>query len=193
MRRRGFNPWVGKIPWRREWQPTPVLLPGKFHGQRSLVGYSPWGRKESDTTGQLYSLTGCLFCGSRVLTYLQSESHTVVSKCQNTEVGSLSLLQGIFPTQGSNPGLLHCRQILYQLSHKGGLRILEWVAYPFSTYLPDPGIEPESLALQTDSLPTELSGKPIFITSISVSFLCLNNVNKYLYNLNINNMCFVFF
>ena len=51
---------------------------------------------------------------------------------QNTGVGSLSLLQGIFPTQGSNPGLLHCRQILYQLSHKGSPRILEWVAYPFS-------------------------------------------------------------
>ena len=52
---------------------------------------------------------------------------------QNTGVGSLSLLQGIFPTQGSNPGLPHCRQILYQLSHKGSPRILEWVAYPFST------------------------------------------------------------
>ena len=43
-----FNPWVGKIPWRRKWQPTPVLLPGKFHGWRNLVGYSPWGHKESD-------------------------------------------------------------------------------------------------------------------------------------------------
>ena len=41
--RHGFNPWVGKIPWRSKWQPTPVLLPGKFHGWRSLVGYSPWG------------------------------------------------------------------------------------------------------------------------------------------------------
>ena len=39
----GFNPWVRKIPWRREWQPTPLVLPGEFHGQRSLVGYSPWG------------------------------------------------------------------------------------------------------------------------------------------------------
>jgi len=47
--------------------------------------------------------------------------------------GSLSLLQGIFPTQGSNPGLLHCRWIVYQLSHKGSPRILEWVAYPFSS------------------------------------------------------------
>ena len=44
-KRRGFDPWVGKIPWRRAWQPTPVFLPGESHGQRSLVGY-----KESDTT-----------------------------------------------------------------------------------------------------------------------------------------------
>ena len=51
---------------------------------------------------------------------------------QNTGVGSLSLLQGIFPTKGLNPGLLHCRRILYQLSHKGNPRILEWVAYSFS-------------------------------------------------------------
>ena len=45
----GFDPWVGKIPWRRAWQPTPVFLPGESHGQRSLAGYSPWGRRESDT------------------------------------------------------------------------------------------------------------------------------------------------
>ena len=49
-RRLGFSPWVGKIPWRRKWQPSPVLLPGESHGQRSLVGYSPWGHTESDTT-----------------------------------------------------------------------------------------------------------------------------------------------
>ena len=43
--RRGFDPWVGKKPWRRKWQPNPVFLPGKFHGQRSLLGYSLWGPK----------------------------------------------------------------------------------------------------------------------------------------------------
>ena len=48
-----FDPWVGKIPWRREWQPTPVFLPGEVHGQRSLVGFSPWGRKELDTAERL--------------------------------------------------------------------------------------------------------------------------------------------
>ena len=52
---------------------------------------------------------------------------------QNTRVGSLSRLQGNFPTKGSNPGLPHCRWILYQLNHKGGPRILEWVVYPFSS------------------------------------------------------------
>ena len=75
----------------------------------------------------------------------ESESCSVVSDClrshglyspwnspgQNTGSGSLSLLQGIFPTQGSNPGLPHCWWILYYLSHKGSPRILEWVAYPF--------------------------------------------------------------
>ena len=50
--RPGFDPWVGKIPWRRKWQPTPVFLPGESHAQRSLVGYSPWSHKESDTTEQ---------------------------------------------------------------------------------------------------------------------------------------------
>ena len=50
LRRRGFSPWVGKIPWRRKSQPTPVFLSEKSHEQRSLAGYSPWGHKESDIT-----------------------------------------------------------------------------------------------------------------------------------------------
>ena len=76
----------------------------------------------------------------------ECESHSVVSNSlqpyglyslwnspgQNSGVGSLSLLQGIFWTQGWNPGLPHCRWVLYQLSFKGSPRILEWVAYPFS-------------------------------------------------------------
>ena len=52
--RPGFDPWVGKIPWRRQWHPTPVLLPGQSHGWRSLVGWSPWGRWGSDTTERLH-------------------------------------------------------------------------------------------------------------------------------------------
>ena len=49
-KRYGFNAWVGKTPWRRAWQPTPVILAGKSHGQRNLAGWSQWGHKESDTT-----------------------------------------------------------------------------------------------------------------------------------------------
>ena len=65
------------------------------------------------------------------------QPHGLQSPCnspgQSIGVGSLSLLQGFFPMQGSNPGLPPCGQILYQLSHKGSPRILEWVAYPFSS------------------------------------------------------------
>ena len=94
---------------------------------------------------------GYLVLGLQV--YEESESRSVVSDSlqphglyslwnssgQNTGVGSLSLLQGIFPTQGSNSGLPHCRWILYQLSHKGSPRILKWVAYPFSSGSSQPG------------------------------------------------------
>ena len=56
-KRQGFDPWVGKIPWWRAWQPTAVFLPGTVHGQRSLVGYSPWGHKEMDTAEQFSTHT----------------------------------------------------------------------------------------------------------------------------------------
>ena len=74
-------------------------------------------------------------------------------------VGSLALLQGVFPNLGSNPGLLHCRQSFYQLSHKGNPRILEWIPVPSPADLPNPGIKLGSSALQVDYLPTELSGR----------------------------------
>ena len=54
-RRCGFDPSVGKIPWSRKWQPTPVFLPGKFHAQRCLAGCRPWGRREPDTAEQTHS------------------------------------------------------------------------------------------------------------------------------------------
>ena len=54
-RRCRFYPWVGEIPWRRKWHPTPLLVPGTFHGQ-SLAGYSPWSQEESDTLGTEHSV-----------------------------------------------------------------------------------------------------------------------------------------
>ena len=108
----------------------------------------------------------------------ESESHSVVSDSlwphgcglpgssvhgnspgQNTGVGSCSLLQGIFPIQGSNPRLPHCGWILYHLSHKGSPRILEWVSIPSPGDLPNPRIQLGPSVLQVDSLPAELPGK----------------------------------
>ena len=106
--------------------------------------------------------------------YLIFLSHSVMSDSlrphspwnspgQNTGVGSLSLLQGIFPTQGSNPALLHCRWILYQLSHMGRPRILEWVAYPFFSRSSQPRNQTgvSWIAGGLFFLPTELWWKPL--------------------------------
>ena len=145
LKRHGFDLSVGTIPWRRAWQPTLVSLPGESHGQRSLEGYSPWGcrvrhnwsdlaRKHADKVSLDINLTlpGLPGLEFRVV-WSESESCSVMSDFlwlhglyrpwnspgQNTGVGSLSLLQGIFLTQESNWGLLHCRWILYQLSYQG--------------------------------------------------------------------------
>ena len=85
------------------------------------VGIGPFSLKWSESRNHV-----CLFATHG----LYSPWNFLV---QNTGVGSLSLLQGIFSTQGSNPGLPHCRRIVYQLNCKGSQRILEWVAYPFSS------------------------------------------------------------
>ena len=119
---------------------------GKVRAQDT--GYLFPGLPQPDQWRLLFATEVCSSV-NRLLSYWlewTSESRSVVSDSlwhdglhsawdspgQNTGVGSLSLLQGIFPTQGSNPGLPHHRQILYQLSHKGSPRILKWVAYPFS-------------------------------------------------------------
>ena len=81
------------------------------------------------TTSTTWKVKGAQLCP----TLCDPMDYTWNSLGQNTGMGSLSLLQGIFPTQGSNPGLLHCRRILYQLSHKGSPRIVQWVAFPFSS------------------------------------------------------------
>ena len=80
---------------------------------------------------------------------------------KNTRVGCHALLQGIFPIHRSNPGLLHCGRTPYCLNHQGTPRILEWQPIPSPGDLSNPGIEPGSPALQMDSLPAELPGKPM--------------------------------
>ena len=75
--RPGFDPWVGKIRWRRQWHPTPVLLPRKSHGQRSLVGYSPWHHKESDTMINLREW----WCLNSI-----NQHFKLINECQNSSL-----------------------------------------------------------------------------------------------------------
>ena len=78
-RRRGLDPWVGKIPWRRKWQHTPVFLPGKSHGQKNLVGYFHGSTKESDTTWRLN--------GDNIYIYFLKKE---LGNCLRSSSGSLS-------------------------------------------------------------------------------------------------------
>ena len=101
------------------------------------------------------------------------------SQDQNTGVVSCSFLQGIFPTQGSNPGLPHCRQILYQLSHQGSPKILEWVAYTFSSRSSLSRDWTGVSSIEGRSVPAELPGKPLLTRSLQLnqdanSFLLLS-------------------
>ena len=90
-RRLRFDPWLGKIPWRRERQPTPVSLPGESQGQRSLVGYSPWGHRESDMTERL-TLSFSLSAKMKPWNPLQHSQFIAI--CQNST--SHSYIQQIF-------------------------------------------------------------------------------------------------
>ena len=113
-----------ETPWRRGWQPTAVFLPGEFHGQGSLAA-AAHGITESHRTERLTfhwfhihdfklrsALSPAQLFGTKLLCPWEFPS-------KDTGVGCHFLLQGLFPTQGSNPGFLHCRQILYRLSYKG--------------------------------------------------------------------------
>ena len=133
--RSGFNPWVRKIPWRRKWQPAPVFLPGESHGQRSLVGYSPRGRKESDTTERLHFHhvpTIVLKWKVKVLVFQSCPTLCNPMDCSLADSSVHGILQA---------------------------RILEWVAMFFSRGSSQPRDQTGSPALLADSLPTEPLGK----------------------------------
>ena len=118
--------------------------------------------KETCVTSSRYIVLLCLvavLCGPMDCSPPGSSGHGD-SPGKNTGVGCHVLLQRIFPTQGLNPGLLHCRHILYHLSHQGSPRILKQVACPFSRGSSRPKNGIQKPALQADSLPAELPGKP---------------------------------
>ena len=85
----GFDPWLKKIPWRREWLSTPVFLPGKFHGQRSLVSYSPWGGKESDAIE--HACMTILYCDSSL--FLHAESLVIARTLSLSSLGKFLIVE----------------------------------------------------------------------------------------------------
>ena len=140
------------------------------HGPQSARLLCPWGFSRQESWGGL----SCPPPGDLPNPGIEPRSPMLQAdslpaetqrKPKNTGVGSLSLLQRIFPTQGSNPGLPHCRWILYQLSYKESSRILEWVAFPFSRGSSQPRNQTRvSCIAGRFFLPTELWGKPLLCT-----------------------------
>ena len=121
----GQNTGVGSLSLLQGIFPTQELNPGLPHCRQILYHLSHQGNPFPALSKWVKVTQSCPTLQPREL-YSPWNSPD-----QNTGVGSLSLLQGIFPTQELNAGFLHCRQILNQLSHKGSPRILEWVACPF--------------------------------------------------------------
>ena len=118
----GQNTGVGSLSLLQGIFPTQGLNPGLLHCRQILFYFIFYRLSHQGSPRRV-----------KVAQLCPALCNTMSYTGQNTGVGSLSLLQGVFPTQGSNPGLPHCRQNLYQLSHQGRPRILQWVAYPFSS------------------------------------------------------------
>ena len=133
----------------------------------------PWGCKDLDTTQQL-NYTHAVLC-LVVQSFPWGSSIHADSAGKNPGVGCHGPLQGVFLTQGQNPGLPHCRWILYHLSLQGSP--IKWIAYPFSRWSSRPGIEPGSPELQVDSLPAELPGKPKLYICVCVC-VCVYDLQK---------------
>ena len=112
------DPWVRKIPWRRKWQPTPVILCGEFHEQRSLAGYNPWGHKELDPTERLAILVWAGFNSFHLGDYVLPHAAAAAAK-------SLQSCPTLYdPVDGSSPG-----SPVPGILQAG---TLEWVAVSFS-------------------------------------------------------------
>ena len=135
-RRQGLEPWVGKIPWRRKWEPTSVFLPGKSHGQRSLAGCSSWGHKESDTAEQLTHSDPDLPQTGRYFMQIWEGDWPEgilclrrVCICPVLCMCTQSCPTLCDPVDCSPPG-----SSVHGISQA---RILEWVAFPFPVDLPN--------------------------------------------------------
>ena len=160
MRILGFDPGVGKIPWRRKWQPTPVLLPRKFHGWKSLVGYSPRGHKESDTTWA--TSLWCHFVHTTTRYRVEISNH-----CSKT-----SWVRKTSERESESHSVTSDSLWLHGLQSMEFSRPEYWSEQPFPSLedLPNPGIEPRSPALQADSLPVEPQRSPRTLEWVAYPF-----------------------
>ena len=133
-KRRRFDPWVRKILWSKKWQPTSVFLPGKFHGQRSLVGYSPWGCNKLDMTEQLSTQAHMPFYG--LLRWLSGkESACQCRRCGfNPRFGNIPWRRKWHPTPVFVPGKSHGQKSLVGYSpwgpwgHMGSQKSWTWLS-----------------------------------------------------------------
>ena len=105
--------------WRRQWQRTPVLLPGKSHGQKSLVGCSPWGPEESDTTKWLHFHFLLLCIGEGMATHFSVLAWRIPGMAGWAAVYGVAQSRTWLKRLSSNSSIMHCRWILYHLSHQG--------------------------------------------------------------------------
>ena len=137
--------------------PKSITLKKKFHPLPLFISSSVWQQDKPRGGGKSRNESRSVVSDSLRPHGLYSLWN---SPGQNTGVCSLSLLLGVFPTLGSNPGLPHCRRILHQLSHKGSPRILEWVTYLFSSRSSDPGIELGSPACRRILYQLSYQGSP---------------------------------
>ena len=127
--RPGFNPWVGKIPWRRKWQSTPVFLPEKSHGRRSLVGYSPWGHKESDTTERLHFhflfIWNSIFKIIKLLLKCSDIAVSCVGACLHCWISSTWHTDESLESSGEWPKLIHFDEFIHLFTHLLKKKIIE--------------------------------------------------------------------
>ena len=145
-----WDPWIGKIPWRRERLPTPVFWPGEFHGL-----YRPWGHKESDTTKQLsLSLVAQNIKNLPAMQEIWVQSLGLEDALEKGMATCSSLLAWEIPWTEEPGGL-------QSMGSQSRTRLSDFtLPFPSPGDLPNPGIEPRSPTLQADSLPAEPQGKP---------------------------------
>ena len=129
-RRHGFDHWVRKIPWRRKWWPSPIFLPGKSHGQRNLVGYSPWAHKELDTTELQNTITHTYACKINPISVHKPEVLNICLLCEWT------LVEGMLPGSPWCPPITDIHSKLLATDINQGLLLSElWSLYKFKVLI----------------------------------------------------------